>query len=134
MYTYIGKVAKCSKGLVGIIEGQKELPWGPSWVGKRVKDGEPWASRNPEVLAPSLFEFQLDLTRKGMQKAVKIFRNLEGYHGAGVGVDAGEDGSTQLSITLRFSKKPDGLAKFPEHLDVDGFDIPLDAQIVTETQ
>jgi len=126
----IGKIGKCSKGLVGIIEGRKEFPWGLSWVGRRVKDGEPWASRDPEVLYPTLFEFRLDLARKGVRKAVKLFRNLEGYGGAGVGVEAGIDGDPIATVALRFSEKPDGLAEFPKTIDVDGFDVPLDVQIV----
>jgi len=28
-----GKIGICSKGRLGIIHGQKDLPWGTSWVG-----------------------------------------------------------------------------------------------------
>jgi hypothetical protein len=52
-----GKVALCSDGIVGIIEGIKQLSWGLSYVGK-TPGGKPWASRNPIVLAnsPAAFE------------------------------------------------------------------------------
>jgi hypothetical protein len=46
---HIGKWAVCSRGFLGKIEGRKELPWGLSWVGKKL-DGTPWASREPIFL------------------------------------------------------------------------------------
>lgn len=45
----VGQWAVCSRGRVGRIEGQKELPWGLSWVGTGI-DGEPWASRDPLII------------------------------------------------------------------------------------
>lgn len=124
-----GKVCVCSKGLVGVVEGRKELPWGLAWVGVRVSDGEPWSSRNPEVLANSRFEFELDTAKKGLSKAAALFGSLEGYEGTGLSVDEGEDGTPVCSVSMRFSGMPEGLAKFPEHIDVEGFDVPLTVKV-----
>lgn len=44
---WIGKVALCSKGTLGLITHRKVLPWGESWVGISLHDGSPWASRHP---------------------------------------------------------------------------------------
>lgn len=56
----VGKVAVCSRGIAGVITGRKELPWGESWVGKKINNGEPWASRKPTVIADSLDEYMAD--------------------------------------------------------------------------
>ena len=47
----IGKVGMCSKGFPGLITERKELPWGLSWVGINLLNGEQWASRNPKMLS-----------------------------------------------------------------------------------
>lgn len=44
-----GKLALCSRGRLGVVEGRKELEWGLSWVGTGV-DGTPWASREPRIV------------------------------------------------------------------------------------
>jgi len=46
----VGRWAVCGHGRLGRIEGRKELEWGLSWIGTGL-DGQPWASRNPHVLA-----------------------------------------------------------------------------------
>lgn len=45
----IGRWAICSHGRVGRIEGQKELPWGLSFIGTGL-NGTPWASKNPTLI------------------------------------------------------------------------------------
>lgn len=47
-----GKIGVCSQGRIGRITGKKELPWGESWVGFGIFDGEPWASRDPRIVCP----------------------------------------------------------------------------------
>ncbi len=52
---FIGSVALCSKGRPGLITGRKILPWGESWVGIALDNGNwRWASRNPRVIAADL--------------------------------------------------------------------------------
>lgn len=46
----IGTIARCSRGRIGVITGQRELPWGLSWVGVGLDNGTQWASRNPTPL------------------------------------------------------------------------------------
>jgi hypothetical protein len=46
----IGRVARCSKGRLGLITGRKQLAWGLSYVGIGLDDGTMWASRDPEFL------------------------------------------------------------------------------------
>lgn len=53
----IGKIATCSKGIVGEIQGKKNLEWGESWVGIRLDDGGQWSSKHPKVIANSLQEY-----------------------------------------------------------------------------
>jgi hypothetical protein len=52
----LGKVAMCSQGKVGIITGQKALPWGLSYIGIAL-DGTDWASRQPRILASTVKEY-----------------------------------------------------------------------------
>ena len=53
----IGIVAKCSRGEVGLITGQKVLPWGLSWVGIPLNRTGRWASQKPLVLAYCLPQY-----------------------------------------------------------------------------
>ena len=46
----IGKIAVCSIGYIGVITGQKELPWGLAWIGHNPFNGHQWSSRNPVIL------------------------------------------------------------------------------------
>lgn len=45
-----GKIGICSNGIKGRIAGRCVLPWGLSYVGVRLDNGEPWASRNPKIV------------------------------------------------------------------------------------
>jgi hypothetical protein len=47
---YVGLVARCSKGQLGIVTHVTELPWGVSAVGINLLDGRPWASRTPTMV------------------------------------------------------------------------------------
>ena len=53
----IGKIAMCSKGVVGVITGRKKLDWGEAWIGERLEDSGNWSSKNPAILADSLEEY-----------------------------------------------------------------------------
>lgn len=53
----IGKVGICGKGRPGLITGQKELPWGLSWIGDGLDGQGEWASRNPTIIANSVEEY-----------------------------------------------------------------------------
>lgn len=47
----VGRVAVCSIGYLGIIEGRATMPWGEAWVGRGLVTGQRWSSRNPVVLS-----------------------------------------------------------------------------------
>lgn len=56
---YIGKVGKCSHNKVGLITGVKTDKNNKQFcVGKRVSDGKPWRSMNPEIVANSVDEYK----------------------------------------------------------------------------
>ena len=57
----IGKIAICGNDIIGIITGRKTLDHGESWIGERLDDGGPWASRNPEIIADSIEEYNNQL-------------------------------------------------------------------------
>jgi len=56
---YIGKVAICSKGRVGVIIKRKQLPWGWSWIGIGLNPSEEWrwSARRPRIIAEDLNDF-----------------------------------------------------------------------------
>jgi hypothetical protein len=53
----LGQVCKCSKGRLGVVLGRKIMPWGSSWIGVGLDGGGLWASRNPVVVADTLFSY-----------------------------------------------------------------------------
>jgi hypothetical protein len=60
----IGKVCRCSKGIVGVILGRKKLEWGESWVGLKLDGGNGlWASRSPTVVAKNIYEYYLSVEK-----------------------------------------------------------------------
>ncbi len=52
---YVGMVARCSQGLLGLIMGRKTRGGRDLWVGVQLQGkncGLPWQSRAPEILGP----------------------------------------------------------------------------------
>jgi hypothetical protein len=48
----VGRVARCSKGYLGVITGYAHLPWGWSYTGYRVDSPMlKWATREPHILS-----------------------------------------------------------------------------------
>ncbi len=56
---YIGKVAICSRGRVGVIIKRKKLPWGWSWIGIGLNTNEEWrwSSRRPSIIAEDVNDY-----------------------------------------------------------------------------
>lgn len=53
----IGKVARCSRGNLGLITGRDILPWGASWIGIPLNRPGKWSARSPVIIASSLQEY-----------------------------------------------------------------------------
>lgn len=53
----VGKVCVCGVGRPFIVTGEKEFPWGTSWVGLGLDGKGTVASTNPAILAESGQEF-----------------------------------------------------------------------------
>lgn len=62
----------------------------------------------------------------GLQKAKVLFGKLDGYCGAGLSINHYNTENVIFSISMRFTKMPEGLDSFPVCIDIEGFDVPLD--------
>jgi hypothetical protein len=79
MQDLTGKIGVCSDGMVGLIHGTATLPWGESYVGVKLIDGTPWASRAPYIVADSLAEMIKKCFTREMLKAGYSGENNRGY-------------------------------------------------------
>ncbi len=48
----IGKICRCSLGRPGIVLGRRRMPWGESWTGIGLDNGNLWLSREPVEMNP----------------------------------------------------------------------------------
>jgi len=57
MEDLVGKVARCSKGRLGVITGHRKLLWGRSWIGVGLDGQGFWTSRNPTIESESIVQY-----------------------------------------------------------------------------
>ncbi len=56
----VGKVARCSKGEIGLITGRSILPFKTFWIGIPLNRPGEWSARAPVIVANSLQEYLTD--------------------------------------------------------------------------
>ena len=93
----VGKVARCQKGILGVVSGKKKSKGQQVWVGVSFEGG-PWQSKDPVVVADCLEDYLADNSETPevhlVMADVEPEDELETYRGTIVGVFTNAEDAT----------------------------------------